>query len=100
MKILAALLTLLAFVSCQPKAEDSSENKPASEPVPAPIDTSKPETLVGLTLEKAEAACDAAELKHRVIEINGEPQVATKDYRPERLNFAVKDGIIIAVTKG
>jgi hypothetical protein len=35
-----------------------------------------------------------------VIEIDGNPQGVTADYRPERLNFSIKNGKIIRVTKG
>ena len=37
---------------------------------------------------------------HRVIEMDGEPRPVTKDFRPERLNFKVEAGVVIAVTKG
>jgi len=102
MKNLISLIPALAIVSCQPEAE-----KAANEPEPAPeapaepaIDVSKPDSLVGMPLVKVQAACDAAEVVHRVVEIDGEAQITTKDYRPERLNFAVEKGVVTGVTKG
>lgn len=103
MKKLLFLIPLLAIASCQPKSEktDAAETEPAPEaPAETAIDLSKPDSLVGMTLAKVQAACDAAEVMHRVIEIDGQPQAATMDYRPERLNFAVKDGVITKVTTG
>jgi hypothetical protein len=35
-----------------------------------------------------------------VVVLDGEPRPATMDYRPERLNFKVKDGLVTAVTNG
>ena len=64
------------------------------------FDLSKPETLVGQPLEKVEAACDAAEVSHRVVKVDGESRMVTKDYRPKRLNFTVEKGVITLVTKG
>ena len=59
-----------------------------------------PQSLVGMPVEKAQKACDDRKLKHRVIEIDGEPQMRTQDMRPERLNFKVKKGKITSVTMG
>lgn len=59
-----------------------------------------PQSLVGMPLEKAQNACEERKLLHRVIQIDGEPQIVTKDHRPERLNFTVEKGIVTAVTMG
>jgi hypothetical protein len=100
MKKLLFLIPFVAIISCQTKGEDTKTAPAAVEAEPAAIDISKPDSLIGQPLEKVQAACDAAEVRHRVVEIDGEPQAATRDYRPERLNFSVKDGFITSVTKG
>lgn len=103
MKMLLCLIPLLGIASCQTEADKSSSKEPEPTPeAPAdpPINISKPESLVGKPLDKVKAACDSAEIPNRVIELDGEGLPATMDYRPERLNFAVKDGIIIRVTTG
>ena len=56
--------------------------------------------FVGLTLKEAEALADKHALRHRVVMLDGKPRPATKDYRPERLNFTVVDGKVTAVRKG
>jgi len=56
--------------------------------------------MIGQPLEKVQAACDAAEVRHRVIEVDGESRMVTRDYRPDRLNFKVKAGLVTEVTKG
>jgi hypothetical protein len=43
---------------------------------------------------------EAAEIRFRVIELDGEPMIRTMDYSPERLNFKVKAGVITEVSKG
>lgn len=103
MKKLLFLIPVLTIASCQPEAEKPT----AAEPEPAPeapaepaIDVSNPASLVGKPLDKVKAACDAAGIPNRVIELDGQGLPATMDYRPERLNFAVKDGVITKVTTG
>jgi len=101
MKHLLFVIPALAIVSCQPEAEKPAVPETATEAPAAPsIDVSKPDSLVGMPLKKVQAACDAAEVLHRVVEIDGKPQMVTMDYRPERLNFAVENGVIIKVTTG
>lgn len=103
MKTTLTLLTSACFLSCQTQADNPtpaeiSVEEPAS--AAAKIDVKKIETLIGQPLEKVQAACDAAEVRHRVVEVDGVGRPVTRDYRPERLNFKVAEGKIIAVTKG
>ena len=104
MKAALPLLTLALLVSCQARNEvvsDPARQKvPAAEEKPPAIDVSKPETLVGLPHADVKAACDAAGVRNRVIELDGKPQPASRDYRPDRLNFKVKEGKVTAVSKG
>lgn len=88
-----------------PPAETSPPTKtsPTAEtpaPDPAKPYPAKPESLVGLSLDAAQNAADAAAIPHRVIEIDGQPQPVTRDFRPNRLNFTVANGIVTAVTTG
>ncbi len=95
------LFTLACLASCQTNEKQPTDDKPAEvKAVTSEIDVSKPESLVGQSLDQVQAACDAGEIPHRVVELDGEPRPATMDYRPERLNFKVKDGLITAVTNG
>lgn len=107
MKSTLCLLTLACLVSCQTNTDDASDGEPSAvKPAPveaspaAAFDLTKPESLVGQSLEKVQAACVAAEVPHRVIEVDGESGPVTMDFRPERLNFKVKAGIVTAVTTG
>ena len=104
MKITVALLTSALLVSCQTKANADAptqvEVRAAEPSIAAEIDVTKPDTLIGQPLEKVQAACDAAEVAHRVVEVDGVGRHVTRDYRPERLNFKVTNGKITAVTKG
>ena len=56
--------------------------------------------LVGLPHADVKAACDAAGVGNRVIELDGKSLPVTRDYRPDRLNFKVNAGKITAVSKG
>ncbi len=58
------------------------------------------ESFIGLTVKSAQALAKKNNLPSRVVEIDGKPQIVTMDMRPERFNFAIKDGKVIRVTKG
>ena len=102
MKNLLSLLTLACLLSCQTNGDQPKPDTTVPvKTMPAPeIDVTKTETMIGQPLEKVQAACDAAEVRHRVIEVDGEPRMVTKDHRPDRLNFKVKAGLVTEVTKG
>jgi hypothetical protein len=57
-------------------------------------------SFIGLNLKDAQALAKKNNLPSRVVEIDGKPQMVTRDMRPERFNFAIKDGKVIRVTKG
>jgi hypothetical protein len=101
MKKPLTLITLACLVSCQTSEKRPADDKPTELKAEQPmVDVSKPESLIGQPLEKVQAACDAREIPHRVVEMDGEPRPATMDYRLERLNFKVKAGLVTAVTNG
>ncbi|QTN32717.1 hypothetical protein HZ994_10355 [Akkermansiaceae bacterium] len=105
MKTATILITSALLVSCH--AQSALPTRPpsgamaASEKRVSPaIDVSKPETLIGQPHAAVKAACDAAGVRNRIIELDGKPQPVTRDYRPDRLNFRVSDGKVTAVSKG
>jgi hypothetical protein len=118
MKSSLLLITLACLVSCQTSGDESvvDEKKPTAEtpaapageapdteeePAPSPaFDVSNPDSLIGQPLEKVKAACESANLRCRVVEIDGESLPVTMDYLAERLNFKVKGGLITGVSKG
>lgn len=104
MKIQCFLLPALLLVSC--KVEE--KEKPAST-VPAEVnetpaapafDVNDATSLVGQKLEVVQPALEAAGIRFRVIEKDGEPLIMTMDYSPDRLNFKIKEGVITEVSKG
>ncbi len=58
------------------------------------------ESYIGLTKQEAAARAQAAGHRSRVIEEDGQRFRVTKDYRPDRRNFTVKDGRVTRVVKG
>jgi len=94
------ILTPIFLIGCQPK-ENQSIPSPETPAVQTPKpDASKPQTLIGIPVSEAQKLAEAASILHRVVEIDGESQPVTRDFRPERLNFAVKKGIVSGVTNG
>jgi len=53
-------------------------------------------SYVGLTIEDASARAEDEGLPWRIVHQDGEDLAVTDDYSPDRLNFSVEDGIVIA----
>lgn len=113
--IAAAAGLVLALTACQPdqKAPEPEKEKPATPPpaeagkeaekAPAPPKTDDPTdaaSYVGMSGEAAKERADKAGIPNRVVEEDGVKHPVTMDHRPERLNFALKAGKVIRVTKG
>ncbi len=56
--------------------------------------------FIGLTEKEGADRAEAEGLHHRVISVDGQPRPATKDYRPDRINFEIVKGRIASVTRG
>ena len=101
---LACLAAALSVAACKPESKpdlDASAAPPAKAPAPAPApDPKKPESYLGLDEKAAGAMADKAGVKWRIIEVDGESRPVTMDHRPDRMNFAIKDGKVIRVTQG
>ena len=83
------------------KSTNTATPEKEKQPEPAkPDDPTDAASYVGMTLEAAKARADKAGIPNRVVEEDGVSNPVTMDHRPERLNFAVKAGKIIRVTKG
>ena len=92
------LLTVVAlfFPACRGSGEKTAPDKVA--PVQQMEGTES--DFVELSEKEAGALADTRELKHRVVEREGEMLPATRDYRPDRLNFVIKGGKVAKVTRG
>jgi hypothetical protein len=105
MKFIYLLLPALFLVSCK---TEKSEKAPSATPIdvtetkPAAseFDVKDATSLVGKKLEAVQPALEAAEIRFRVIEKDGEPLIMTMDYIEDRLNFKIKAGVIAEVSKG
>lgn len=60
----------------------------------------KEEGFIGLSLRDAEKLAVKRGLPHRVTMLDRQPQMATRDYLPNRVNFAVEKGRVIGVSRG
>lgn len=91
----------IAIISCNP--EDRSANEVTLEEASlkhSEIDVTKLESMVGKTLESVQAACEAAKVKSRILEVDGDLRAATMDYLPERINLRIKKGLVTQATNG
>ncbi len=80
--------------------DDEAVKKAEAAPALPPFDVKNASSLVGQRLDVVKSGLEAAEIRFRVIELDGEPMIRTMDYSPERLNFKVKAGVITEVSKG
>ncbi len=97
---IAIILSALLFSSCQEKPADGN---PAPE---APPVTGKGENaasddaFIGRTAESAAALAKERDLISRIVSVDGQPRPATKDYRPNRVNFEIEQGKVVKVSRG
>lgn len=104
MKTISLILPALFVVSCNVEERKPASSIPAevteADQAPAAFDVKDSNSLVGQKLDVVKPALEAAEIRFRVIEQDGEPMIMTKDFLPERLNFKINDGVITEVSKG
>ncbi|NNC89410.1 MAG: hypothetical protein HKN82_13210 [Akkermansiaceae bacterium] len=89
--LLAAAGLMLAACSAPP---------PAAPPGDIPIPPSGKESYVGLSKGAAAAKAAAERKRWRVVREDGRSFPVTMDYRPDRLNFTIRGGRVVGVTRG
>lgn len=72
----------------------SESTPPTVEPEPV----ATPEALIGMTTAEAEAYAATNDIMFRVVEVDGEPQEVTEDYRPGRINASVESDVVVSYT--
>lgn len=90
--LLLAGLAALSCLSCSPK-----ETFPPGDTNPRPFANQR---YVGLTKQQAVLKAWGEGRTWRVVQEDGEHFPVTKDKRPDRLNFTLRDGVVVKVTKG
>lgn len=86
-------------IATSPDESVSSEPMPA-EPMPGEPDASVPAQFVGLGEKEAVVLAEEQGLVVRVVERDGEQFPVTMDYRLDRVNFVVADGLVTAAAMG
>ena len=61
-------------------------------------ETEVAEQYLGFSVEDAMVTASKNNTPFRVVELDGEPQAATMDYRPGRINATVNSGKVTAIT--
>jgi hypothetical protein len=93
-------LLLAAGASACGDDDDNETSAAASTTTTAAAGASEFAEYIGLTVAAAGAKAESDDRVWRVIEIDGEPQKATMDLNPDRLNFVVVDDKVTKVTTG
>ena len=89
---IAFLAVVFALPGCAPPAP-----LPPGDQLPGPGPT---RGYVGLAKRTAVAKAGWAGDSWRVVEEDGRRFPIRKDHRPDRLNFTIRDGVVVLVTKG
>lgn len=92
---LVAIAVVFPLSACKPEPAAVAPAPPA-----AAADPAEPGSYMGLDAKTAGEMAEKAGFKWRIVEVDGESRPVTMDHRPDRLNFAVKDGKVIRVTQG
>lgn len=75
-----------------------------ADPQPRPVSTAPAGevavSVVGMTVQEAYDTITAAGLVARTVEIDGDPQIVTKDYRTDRVNVTVSQGVVTGAVVG
>ena len=106
MKITPFVLVLSAFLlsSCVEKTSTPpAGTTPAPEAPPAPEkgeNAPSDDAFIGRTAEAAAALAKERQLTSRILSVDGQPRPATKDYRPDRVNFEIEAGTVVKVSRG
>jgi len=89
----------LAFlaVSCEHAGESPSGSSPSQ--VGGEIGK-EAKSYVGLSLAEAKSLAKKQKRLFRIIEIDGESMMVTKDYRPNRVNAKVARGVVKSISFG
>ncbi len=72
----------------------------SSASVPSPTSTVPTEAVIGLTVDQATTWAMNHNYTVRVVEIDGVGQPATMDYRTDRINLSVNNGLVTAAKMG
>lgn len=94
-RFLLALLFLLPLASC----ETSGPSLPPLPHKPSQL-PHKDTVYLGMGLYEAEALARSRGLEPRVVRVDGQLQPATKDLRPNRVNFDIKNGVVSHAVRG
>lgn len=87
------LLMGLGLTACNLPGADTEDDSEAT--VEVNYDN---QDYVGMSVPNAQAKATAANVPFRLVEIDGEPQAVTADYRPGRINAKVEKGVITEYT--
>lgn len=111
--MLTAGLAIAGLSACGSDSEDSARSAPSAvasptATLPPPVESLDAEpdqelisaALVGLTKEQAEAAAAKAGYTVRVTQEDGQMFPMTMDYRTNRINIEVEDGVVTAASVG
>lgn len=86
--------SLLTMTACFDPT--SNDDKPAPPTLMSETDSD----FIGLSVEAATELAKHRKLPSRVIKIDDQWLAVTKDYRPKRVNFIVREGLVEELQKG
>ena len=81
-------------------AADAGTSSPLPTPTTEPDDEAVNAALVGLSEAAAQTKAAASGYEVRIAMVDGEPRALTMDYRTDRINLELEDGVVVRATVG
>ena len=102
---ITAIVSVMVLGACGSTAGGSatpagSSAAASDKAAPSSTATLATEAVIGMTVDEATAWANERGMTVRVVKLDGESLPGTKDYRPERINVEVENGVITAATLG
>ncbi len=96
--LLLALLASTFPLACREKTVDATDAPPPAGKKNEAVESDQ--DFVGLTQDEGETLAKKRKLTSRLVFVDGKWLPATKDYRPNRINFEVENGRIVRTSRG
>jgi len=98
--VVAVSTLVLSVTACGNTVAGSTASSSSAASVASPTSTVPTEAVIGMTVDEATAWATEHNYTVRVVEIDGQGQPATMDYRSDRINLVVNNGVVTSAKMG
>lgn len=92
--LLSAGALIIISIGCHPLVKKPTHSEPKLELI------KRDSNYIGLTVNAAKELALKEKRRFRISNLDGQPMILTKDFRPRRVNATVVNNHVIAITLG